>query len=441
MTEFTRLTIVGAHRKAELVIPDDESLGGLIPQLMDLLGESTGSVARPLTLVRSTGEQLDISQSAAEQRINDGELLRLVRQDDAPPPPEVADVTDVLAESHSERHGLWHAKSREATGAVALGALGFAVASFLNRVSLESPAVVAIIAIAVLVVTALVLGRVGFRWGAIALTAVAIGAILPSTTLALAAVEIPDAALGAATAVIAIGIGWIAIGAGIGVGVGHRSARWGSLVGTALALVPLAILLTGGSVLGAVTITAVVAVVACGLLPWYAMSASGLTGLDDQVVEGRLKRRDEVVVTVTSAYRTLTWATAATAIPLGVTGALLLSSSNPWAVGLGVAVVAVTALRTRAFPLAAQGFALWAAAVASVVVGVSLQAGLDELATVAILGAIAVGFVVGVAVRPAAHQRASLRRLGNSIEALCVVALFPLTLGVFGIYADLLAAF
>jgi len=28
-----------------------------------------------------------------------GELLRLLREDAAPPPPEVADVTDVLAES------------------------------------------------------------------------------------------------------------------------------------------------------------------------------------------------------------------------------------------------------------------------------------------------------------------------------------------------------
>ncbi len=31
MTTFTRLTVVGSARKAELVVPDDESLAGLIP--------------------------------------------------------------------------------------------------------------------------------------------------------------------------------------------------------------------------------------------------------------------------------------------------------------------------------------------------------------------------------------------------------------------------
>jgi hypothetical protein len=56
---FTRLTIVGRSRKAEIVVPGDETIAALIPQLMDLLEERTGSVARPLTLVRATGQQLD----------------------------------------------------------------------------------------------------------------------------------------------------------------------------------------------------------------------------------------------------------------------------------------------------------------------------------------------------------------------------------------------
>ena len=74
---------------------------------MDLLGEPSGSVARPLTLVRVDGEQLDVALTAADQEVLDGELLRIVRADDAPPPPEVADVTDVLGESLRDRAGLW----------------------------------------------------------------------------------------------------------------------------------------------------------------------------------------------------------------------------------------------------------------------------------------------------------------------------------------------
>ena len=95
-----------------------------MPRLMDLLDEPTGSVVRPLTLVRSTGEQLDVALTIADQQVSDGELLRLVRSDDAPPPPEVADVTDVLGETLRDRSGLWSRFARELTGAVAIGVLG-----------------------------------------------------------------------------------------------------------------------------------------------------------------------------------------------------------------------------------------------------------------------------------------------------------------------------
>ena len=61
MPEFTRLTIIGTERKAELVVPSDEAIGRLMPRLMELLEEPNGSVARPLTLVRATGEQLDVA--------------------------------------------------------------------------------------------------------------------------------------------------------------------------------------------------------------------------------------------------------------------------------------------------------------------------------------------------------------------------------------------
>ena len=48
---------------------------------------------------------------------------------------------------------------------------------------------------------------------------------------------------------------------------------------------------------------------------------------------------------------------------------------------------------------------------------------------------------VGAGVRPAAHQRARLRRLGNFVEAVGVIGLIPLVLAVFGVYADLIGAF
>jgi len=58
-----------------------------------------------------------------------------------------------------------------------------------------------------------------------------------------------------------------------------------------------------------------------------------------------------------------------------------------------------------------------------------------------ILIAIAVLVVIMVLAQPAAHQRAFLRRVGNAFEALAVIALIPLLLGMFGIFRDLLRVF
>ena len=46
-----------------------------------------------------------------------------------------------------------------------------------------------------------------------------------------------------------------------------------------------------------------------------------------------------------------------------------------------------------------------------------------------------------LAVRPAEHVRVRLRRFGDVLESVGVIALFPLVLGVFGVYGRLLDTF
>ena len=36
---YTRLTMIGSNRKADLVLPDDEPVGALLPQLLEVLDE------------------------------------------------------------------------------------------------------------------------------------------------------------------------------------------------------------------------------------------------------------------------------------------------------------------------------------------------------------------------------------------------------------------
>ena len=436
MTEFTRLTIIGTERKAELVVPNDEAIGRLLPRLMDLLGEPSGSVARPLTLVRSTGEQLDVALTAADQQVLDGELLRIVRSDDAPPPPEVADVTDVLGESLRDRAGLWSDRSREVTGAIAMGVLGLAVSALVPVDELT-----AAIAIVVLMIGASVAGRVGWRWGAVALVAAVLGTATAEFWSRTAAEgwDAANVAVGIFTFVL---VGWVALRIGIGFGLRSPSVTLGSHVGALISLLPLLLLILSDLALPRVlVITAAVAVVVCGVLPRIALAASGLTGLDDQVVEGHPRRRDDVTVTVNDAYRTLSWATVAVAVPLAVTSALLIGETNPWAVAVGVVVAVVTVLRTRAFPLAVQQMALWFAVLAALIVGLVRQPRLSDVLVAVILAVVALLVVVLVVARPPAHQRAFWRRAGNLVEMLAVIALIPLLLGVFGVFGDLLGAF
>jgi hypothetical protein len=227
-------------------------------------------------------------------------------------------------------------------------------------------------------------------------------------------------------------------------GLGRRSApaALGSAVGLLGALLATVLDLTPMTGAEASGVLAAVAVVVVGLVPWYAMSLSGLTGLDDQVITGRLARREVVLTTVDRAYRTLTWATFGVATTLAVALLGLADTANPWARWLGVAVVVVTALRTRAFPLAAQVGALWGAVVPAVLVGVGAQLGGQDAGTAPLaLGALAVVVALLVLVRPARHQRASLRRAGNVLETLGVVALVPLLIGSFDVYAQLLGSF
>ena len=436
MTEFTRLTVIGSARKADLVVPNDEAVAGLMPRLMDLLDEPTGTVVRPLTLVRSTGEQLDVALTISDQQVSDGELLRLVRSDDAPPPPEVADVTDVLGETLRDRSGLWSTFARELTGAIAIGVLGCALAGQLSAGPLPL-----VLAVMLLSLGAAITGRLSMRWICVALTSAALGVAIAavwtfSSTLGLSLpLRLSAAILGFAA------LGWICLGVGYGQGLRSRPAWFGSLVGIPVCTLPLIMVLLGSRSEAAAAVTAAVSVVVCGVLPRLALVASGLTGLDDQVVEGHPRRRDDVSLTVNDAYRLLSWVTFAVAIPIAVTGALLLASGDHWAVWVGLMVIMVSALRTRAFPLAVQQMALWSAVLAGLLGGLIGQPRLGEPLVAGILAGIAALVMIMVLARPAAHLRAFLRRVGNVIEALAVIALIPLLLGMFGIFSDLLRAF
>jgi type VII secretion integral membrane protein EccD len=437
MTAFTRLTVVGSTARAEVVVPSDEPVASLSPALLDLIGEEPGSLRRPMTLVRLLGDPVDPLATLGEQGVLDGEIIRAVRADEAPPPPEVADVTDVVADAFIDRRDRWGTRTRLAVASGVVLAASIVLAMSALAVGGLGAAGLLLGIAAALVAGAILAGRLARRGIAVLAGSAALGsaatvvqALAPGVDPARPLVVVP---LVAATV-------WIVIGLCIGVGLAQRSARWGAVVGLLLWLLGGVLLVTPLSTTVAAGIVGAVSIVVLGLLPWFALTTSGLTGLDDGTSTGTLPRRLVVHETLVQAYRSLDWATAAVALPLAASIAVLLLDGDVFAFCLGSALATVAALRTRTFPLALQGVILW-----SVPVVAAFAAALSPFPPPWVRLAIVVGLLVAAAVlatvRPVAHVRVRLRRLGNALELLAMVAVVPLLLGLFGLYADLLETF
>ena len=437
MSRFTRLTMVGSVRRAEVVVPSDEGFAAMLPQLLDLLGETSDLRPQAVALVRVTGDQVDLALDCADQDLADGEVLRVVRAADAPPPPEVVDVTDATAEELASRSGRWTADTRQAVAAT-VAALAAAVTALIGVGTIaDGPAALVLCGTALgsLVIGA-ALGRAGHRYAGLVLTTVTVGLALPIalTVARLGRISLPDAGR------VGLLVAWLALGIGIGLGRRHRGALVGAVLGITLTGLPLLLGLTM-PVHEVDALVAAVAVVACGLLPWYAMATSGLTGLDDAVLDGAVPQRTRVRATLDEAYRALTWSTLAVALTLTLATSGLVSGSGPAAV-LGLVVVAIVALRTRTLPLCWQGVALWTAVVVPLVVLLLGQFGDTKPALAAAIAASAgVVMAVTAGLDLSGQQRARLRRLGDLVELLCVLAVLPLTLAVFGVFSDLLGTF
>lgn len=194
--------------------------------------------------------------------------------------------------------------------------------------------------------------------------------------------------------------------------------------------------------LGAVM--AVFSVVLLGLLPRLALMASGLTALDDRRSGGVSVSRHQVGNALAATHRGLALATTATAVSAAYAGWLLTLADEPtvWTVTLPSLVAVVLLSRARAFPLVAEVVALLAAAAVLVVRLVMLwmeHAG--GAGPLALLCAAAVLPLLVLAVQPPEHVRVRLRRMADLVESIGVVGLFPLAIGVFGVYGQLIDKF
>src|SRR5690242_15008716 len=117
---YSRVTVVGTRRRLDTVLPSDEPVGRLLPDVLALLDEPLAGPARPRHLVTRGGRVLDGDVTLAGAGVPDGTLLDLVAVEDTPPAPVVHDVTEQIADALDGRAWRWGAAARRWTATAAV---------------------------------------------------------------------------------------------------------------------------------------------------------------------------------------------------------------------------------------------------------------------------------------------------------------------------------
>ncbi|THA75118.1 type VII secretion integral membrane protein EccD [Streptomyces sp. A0592] len=441
--QLSRVTLIGERRRADMVLPSDTPIGQLLPDILQLLDDRAAS--RPLTrqLIAADGSALPHDSTLATAGIADGAVLRLVRSHSAPPAPVVHDVTDLVSDDLDLQAWRWRPAARRGSAGVAT--VAFTVTAALlarHEFALDSLAGALAVVTLLLMVAGAAVSRIGQgnRGLATALLLAAGGLGVLAAWTAADAYDWPGTARLAAVA------GALVLTLAL---LGHCSplGRGGLFGAVATAVITalweaVAAVQSDPARLGAVM--ALVSVVLLGLLPRLALMASGLTALDDRRSGGASVSRHEVGNALAATHRGLALATIVTAISAAAAGWLLTLADKPsvWTVALPSLVAVVLLSRARAFPLVAEVVALMAAAALLVVRLVVLWTGHDGGAgPLAVLVVAALLPLLVLAVQPPDHVQVRLRRTADLIESVGMVGLFPLAVGVFGVYGQLLNKF
>ncbi|WP_432067165.1 type VII secretion integral membrane protein EccD [Streptomyces sp. C10-9-1] len=441
--QLSRVTLVGERRRADIVLPSDTPIGQLLPDILQLLDDRAAS--RPLTrqLITPDGSALPHDSTLASAGIADGAVLRLVRAHSAPPAPVVHDVTDQVADDLDLQSWRWRPAARRVSAGVATVTFALIAATLARQeFALDALAGALMAVTLVLMVTGALAARIGQgnRGLATALLLASGGlSILTAWTAADAYDWSGTVRLGAIAGALALALALLGQFSPLGRGglIGAGATAVIAAVWEAVAAVQ-----SEPARLGAVM--AVFSVVLLGLLPRLALMASGLTALDDRRSGGASVSRLQVANALAATHRGLALATVVTAVSAASAGWLLTLAEKPtvWTVVLPSLVAVVLLSRARAFPLVAEVVALSAAAavlaVRLVIVWMEHAGGAGPLAVLA--GAAVLPLAV-LAVQPPEHVQVRLRRTADLVESIGVVGLFPLAIGAFGVYGQLLDKF
>lgn len=441
MTAWSRVTLVGEERRVDAVLPADEPVGALMPEVLELLGDRPADPARLRHLVTASGAVLDGEVSLEDRQITDGAVLRLVRAEEPVPAPVVHEVPEAVSHALDEHWARWTPLAARWTATVSLVALFLVVGHLAQGHLGGTSALLWPAALAAFLVAAG--AAVGAFWREALGTALAVsGTAVGSLTLWLACDHFgwPEWVRWGTLAAFASGL-VLLLGLTSGLGRGGLTGGGVGAALTAVWMIGSAFGLTQGQV---AVVMAVACVILLSVLLRLALIFSGLSVLDDERTEGEEVARTDVLDAVAGAHRSLVIATLAVAVATCVAGLVLAADFSLWTAGVSAVLAVVVAGRSRLFPLIAQKAALTAAGLVVLASFLFSWADAETWGVWPALGiaaaVAAIPFVV-LSAEPPEHVRARLRNIAGRIEVVAVIVLVPLAVGAFDTYQRLIETF
>ena len=403
---FTRVTVVGPTRRADVSVPGDLPVALVIDQVRPLLDADAGD---RWVLTHPVAGDLDPEAALGQRAVFDGELLYLRQHGDGYLPPYAEDAAEEAA-GVEPRPGSW---TEDATRFVlaAAAALWLGVAGPLLVWRFGAAAATP----ALVLVVALLVGAAAAGLARHDLIGAALGwALLPA--VASAAVALTAGSSAAVTVTAATGA---VAAAGAAAGLLARRQHglsWAALIGTVT--VALAVQLWAGLAAAGLPADRAAAVVALALvavqssLPRVATELAGLGRLADAVGDGAAVRADRIHLAAGQARDLLVALLAGTGAAVALAVAGLASGGGVAATVLAVLLAAALLLRARRYSSAAHVLPPVVAALAGLLgVAVAQVRGTGATPSMTLLVLLTAGGVLAAlaAARPAPPARARIR--------------------------------
>ncbi|MCC9178960.1 type VII secretion integral membrane protein EccD [Arthrobacter sp. zg-Y750] len=437
---FTRVTLIGSRRHLDLLLPSDQPVGALMPQVLEMLNDPPADEVAAKVLVGPDGTELSAEATLSSAEVADGSSLMLTNASEAPPAPVVYDVTDLVVHETEAVAGRWTDRFRDLTAGVSAAVGLWAGAELLLAALAPGDAWWLLLSASLILLVAGTAAARPPRTSAIGPTMQGAGWLLGFGALLRADLPLSGTALLlAALSVLTL--------VGMGLSAANPRALFTGAGTLALAAGVWAVAgLVSQEPARAAALASVASVLLLGLLPKLALATSGLATLDDQRAKGGTIGRTDALEAVAGAHRGLTLGTVLTALSIAL-GLWVLGTDTAhqkWTLPLLLALTLAVFLRARSFPLAAERISLYAASGVGVVAlaAASLHFFADRpwLTGLAVL-ILAAGIAVSLTLNLPDHTEARLRLLAKRLETLAILASVPLVIGLFGIFSQLLGSF